>query len=66
MTENVVFAVESIDDFVLFEVVEAVLVVILGVSILGAIVAPSEAEMIAGIVDCSCIEPDKVDSRRSS
>jgi hypothetical protein len=70
--ENALFrAVESIGDFVLFEVVEAVLVVILVVilvvsTLLVLIVVVLEADMVAGIADCSCIELDKVDRRRCS
>jgi hypothetical protein len=66
--ENALFwAVESIGDFVLFEVVEAVLVVILVVStFLVLIVVVLEADMVAGIADCSCVELDKVHRRRSS
>jgi hypothetical protein len=66
--ENALFwAVESIGDFVLFEVAEAVLVVILvALTFLVLIVVALEADMVARIADCSCIELDKVDSRRNS
>jgi hypothetical protein len=65
--ENALFwAVESIGDFVLFEVVVPVLVVILVVStFLVLIVVVLEVDMVdvvARTAGCSCIEPDKVDS----
>jgi hypothetical protein len=66
--ENAPFwVVESIVDFVVFEVAEAVLVAILVVSTFsGWIVVPREVDMAARTAGCSCIELDKVDSRCSN
>ena len=68
MIENAPFwVVESIVDFVVFEVAEAVLGAILVVSTFsGWIVVPREVDMAARTAGCSCIELDKVDSRCSN